>query len=169
MRSKGSTSMLKDQIELLRAFNDHGVRYLTVGGHAVGIHSEPRGTKDLDVFIASDRDNSEAVFRALAAFGAPLSGMSSEDFREHPESVFQLGVPPARVDIMQAIAGVSFEQAWPKRVHGWANPDTPMTVISRDDLIANKEAVGRLQDLADVEKIQKARKAVENEPARQPG
>ena len=72
--------MLKDQIELLHAFNGHGVRYLTVGGHAVGVHSEPRGTKDLDIFIASDRENSEAVFRALADFGAPLAGLTPEDF-----------------------------------------------------------------------------------------
>ncbi len=153
--------MLRDQIELLRAFNARGVRYLMVGGHAVGVYSEPRGTKDLDVFIATDRKNSEAVFRALADFGAPLSGMTPEDFRGHPESVFQLGVPPARVDIMQAIAGVSFDEAWDRRVNGWADAETPMAVISRDDLITNKEAVGRLQDLADVERIRKALKATQ--------
>jgi len=72
--------MLKDQREILVAFNARDVKYLVIGGHAVGIHSEPRGTKDLDIFIKADADNSRAVFAALADFGAPMAGMTSEDF-----------------------------------------------------------------------------------------
>lgn len=86
-----------------------------VGGYAVGVYAEPRATKDLDLFIRSDVKNSEAVFDALAAFGAPLSGISPVDFRDAPTAVFQLGNPPGRVDILQSIDAVTFEEAWTQR------------------------------------------------------
>ena len=151
--------MLKDQKELIEKFNEHGVKYLVIGGHAVGIHSEPRGTKDLDLFIKTDLENSLAVFRALAEFGAPIAGMTPDDFNDKPTSVFQMGVPPARIDILQGIEGVDFDQAWPKRVDEVLAGQVLAHIISRDDLIANKLAVGRLQDLADVEKIREAERA----------
>ena len=72
--------MLKDQRDLVAALNVHGVKYLVVGGHAVGIHAEPRGTKDLDIFIKADLENSRAIFAALAEYGAPVVGMSPNDF-----------------------------------------------------------------------------------------
>jgi len=74
--------MAKDLKELLSALNAHDVKYLVVGGYAIGIHAEPRATKDLDIFIKADRANSEAVFRALAAYGAPLAGYSPADFND---------------------------------------------------------------------------------------
>jgi hypothetical protein len=148
--------MLKDQKELLERFNANGVKYLVVGGHAVGIHAEPRGTKDLDVFIKADPENSLAVFRALTEFGAPIAGMTPEDFNDKPTSVFQMGVPPSRIDILQGIEGVDFDEAWPGRVDETLAGQVLAHVISTDDLIKNKLAVGRLQDLADVEKIREA-------------
>jgi len=148
--------MLKDQRDLLAALNSHGVKYLVVGAHAVGVHAEPRGTKDLDVLIQSDPRNSEAVFAALAEFGAPLAGMSPADFNDAPRSVFQIGVPPSRVDILQQIEGVTFDEAWTNRLETFIDEGIPTQVISRDDLIRNKLAVGRLQDLLDVEKIREA-------------
>jgi hypothetical protein len=148
--------MLKDQKELLERFNANGVKYLVVGGHAVGIHAEPRGTKDLDVFIKADPENSLAVFRALTEFGAPIAGMTPEDFNDKPTSVFQMGVPPSRIDILQGIEGVDFDEAWPGRVDETLAGQVLAHVISKDDLIKNKLAVGRLQDLADVEKIREA-------------
>jgi predicted nucleotidyltransferase len=151
--------MLKDQKELLEKFNEHGVKYLVIGGHAVGIHAEPRGTKDLDVFIKADAENSQAVFRALAEFGAPIAGMSPADFNDKPTSVFQMGVPPARVDILQGIEAVDFDQAWAKRVDEVLAGQVLAHIISLEDLIKNKLAVGRLQDLADVEKIREAVRA----------
>lgn len=145
--------MLKDQKDLLRAFNEHGVEYLVVGGHAVGFHSEPRGTKDLDVWIRSNPANANAVFSALRDFGAPLAGISPDDFSEHPEAVFQIGVPPSRVDVLQDVSGLKFEEAWQHRVDRMADADLTVHVISREDLIRNKEASGRFIDLADVEKL----------------
>ncbi|HEY6490499.1 MAG: hypothetical protein WCC26_22235 [Terracidiphilus sp.] len=105
----------EDLKQLLLVFNSHGVEYLMVGGYAVGVYAEPRATKDLDLFIRSDVKNSEAVFDALAAFGAPLSGISPVDFRDAPTAVFQLGNPPGRVDILQSIDAVTFEEAWTQR------------------------------------------------------
>jgi predicted nucleotidyltransferase len=143
--------MPKDLTELLRAFNDHGVRYLVVGGYAFGVHAEPRATKDLDLFIASDKENSEAVFSALAQYGAPLSGLSPADFQDG--TVFQIGQPPARIDLLQHIDGVSFDEAWENRIEGLLNGEIRTVVISKDDLIRNKLASGREQDVLDVKKL----------------
>ncbi|MGD0632193.1 MAG: nucleotidyltransferase [Terracidiphilus sp.] len=145
----------EDLKQLLRAFNEHGVEYLVVGGYAVGIYAEPRATKDLDLFIRSEVKNSEAVFRALAAFGAPLDGLTPADFRDDPNSVFQIGQPPARVDILQHIDGVTFDEAWPQRAE--ASLDEIAThVISASHLVQNKLHSGRLRDLADIEAIREA-------------
>lgn len=141
--------MPPDLKELLRAFNEHGVRYLIVGGYAFGAHAEPRATKDLDVFIATDELNSNAVYRALAAYGAPLDGFSPADFRD--QSGFQIGQPPARVDVLQSISGITFEEAWPNRIEGMIDGEVLAPIISKNDLIRNKLKAGRDQDTLDVQ------------------
>ena len=141
--------MPPDLKELLRAFNEHGVRYLIVGGYAFGAHAEPRATKDLDVFIATDELNSNAVYRALAAYGAPLNGFSPADFRD--QSGFQIGQPPARVDVLQSISGITFEEAWPNRIEGMIDGEVLAPIISKNDLIRNKLKAGRDQDTLDVQ------------------
>ena len=148
--------MKKDLKELLLAFNAHDVEYLVVGGYAVGVHAEPRATKDLDLFIRASRENSEAVFRALAAYGAPLQDLSPANFRDEPDSVFQIGLPPFRIDILQQIDGISFDEAWKARIQGFVEGEVPAHVISRKHLIQNKLKSGRAQDLADVEAIRGA-------------
>lgn len=145
----------EDLKQLLVAFNEHGVEYLIVGGYAVAAHAEPRATKDLDLWIRSEAANSEAVYRALAYYGAPLAGLSPADFRDDPDSVFQIGQPPARVDILQQIDGVEFEEAWRDR-HEAIVEGIPAHVISIQHLIQNKLASGRSRDLADVEAIREA-------------
>jgi hypothetical protein len=152
----------KDQKDLLTVFNAHGVKYLVIGAHAVGVHAEPRGTKDLDVFIKADEENSEAVFAALAQYGAPLAGMTPDDFNDEPTSVFQLGIEPDRVDILQGIAGVTFDEAWDSRIESLLDTDTPAHVISLEHLIQNKLASGRYQDLADVEKLREVASLAES-------
>jgi len=121
----------------------------------VGVHSEPRATKDLDILVGSSEKNSEAVFRALADYGAPLSGLSPASFRE-AGSIFQIGLPPLRIDILQRIEAIDFEEAWRDRVEALVENDLPAHVISREHLIKNKLAVGRPQDLVDVGKIREA-------------
>jgi len=145
----------EDLRQLLLAFNEHGVEYLVVGGWAVGFYSEPRSTKDIDLFIRSGVKNSEAVFGALAEFGAPLTGLSPADFRDNPTSVFQIGFAPVRADILQSIDGVEFDDAWPHRVE-LSLDGIAVHVISAEHLIQNKLASGRLRDLADAEAIREA-------------
>ena len=152
----------EDLRQLLLAFNAHGVEYLVVGGWAVGFYSEPRSTKDIDLFIRSGVKNSEAVFRALAEFGAPIAGLSPADFRDNPTSVFQLGNSPTRADILQSIDGVDFDDAWPKRVE-LSIDGVAAHIISVEHLIQNKLKSARLQDLADVEAIREADKAGNSE------
>ena len=147
--------MLKDQRELLDAFRAHGVEYVVVGGHAVSAYAEPRNTKDLDILLRDTPENAERVFRALGAFGAPVSAYSVSDFHGHPDQVIQFGVPPARIDLLQSISGVTAEEAWRGRTQEVLMDGVPVNLISLEHLIRNKRASGRLQDLADVEQLER--------------
>src|ERR1700733_3143391 len=102
--------MYPDFKELLSVLNAEQVEYLVVGAYAVGIHAQPRATKDLDILIRPTSANAEAVYRAMAKFGAPIAGLTPADFIE-PGKFFQMGVVPVRVDILSEIAGVNFDQA----------------------------------------------------------
>jgi hypothetical protein len=143
--------MPKDLKDLLRVFNENDVRFLVVGGYAFGVHAEPRATKDLDLYIRADEANGAAVYRALTQYGAPLDGLGPQDFVDG--STFQVGQPPARVDILQRIDGVTFDEAWQNRIEGLLDGEVKVNVISKDDLIRNKLASGREQDLLDVKKL----------------
>ncbi len=138
-----------DFSDLLRLFNANQVKYLVIGGYALIQYTEPRYTKDLDLWISTDPANAEAVYRALREFGAPLAGLTAADFAQEGY-FYQMGVPPVRVDILMGISGVVFDEAWPRRMvvdfDGLLVP-----FISREDLIAAKRAAGRPQDLLDVE------------------
>jgi hypothetical protein len=134
--------------DLFSAFNAANVRYLLVGGYAVGFHAEPRFTKDLDLWIEPSPSNGQAAYDALRAFGAPVAELSAADLAA-PDQILQIGVPPNRVDVVTSIDGVGFESAWPNRVvteYG----GQPIWVIGRSDLVTNKRAAGRPQDLLDV-------------------
>jgi len=155
-------NLTKDLKDILRAFNANSVKYLIIGGHAFGVHAEPRTTKDLDLFIRSDAENAKAVFRALAQFGAPISGMSPQDFADG--TTFQMGQSPERIDILQKIDGVTFDEAWASRLEGTVDGEIPASIISREDLIRNKLASGRDQDLLDVKVLRAAEKAVRDGP-----
>lgn len=143
--------MSKDFQDILRVFNAHNVKYLVVGGYAFGVYTEPRTTKDIDLWIRTDAENAHAVFQALAEFGAPIHGLSPEDFTDG--TIFQMGQPPERIDILQQVSGVDFDSAWEHRVEGFVDEKTPALVISKEDLIRNKLASGREQDLLDVKKL----------------
>lgn len=148
--------MEKDFRDILLALNKQGAKYLIVGGYAVSVHAEPRATKDLDLWIKTGAENSAAVYRSLAAFGAPLGGMTVEDFNMRAQTGFQIGVAPVRIDILHKIDGVTFDEAWEKRVDGMMDGNIPVHVLSREDLISNKLQSGRARDLLDVEAIRKA-------------
>lgn len=140
--------------ELLKIFEKHKIRYLIVGGYAVMKYSEPRFTKDIDVFIATDQDNAKSVYFALKEFGAPLENLTSDDFA-HEGYFYQMGRPPMRVDIMMSIPGIKFDVAWKNR-EVVVLDDLKIFFISRSDLILAKEASGRPQDQIDVDKLKEA-------------
>lgn len=138
--------------ELLLAFNAHEVKYLVVGAHALAAYGHVRATKDLDLWVGPDPENARRAIAALLDFGAPLHDLSAEDLSK-PGTIFQIGVPPLRIDVITGIDGVAFSDAWPDRSQvGFGG--VPVFVISRRHLIINKKKAGRLQDLADVEKLE---------------
>ena len=139
--------------EILLAFNAEGVKYLVVGAYAVAVHARPRATGDIDLWVDTSAENAQLVYRALAAFGAPMEQVDAQTFRE-PEIVFQIGLPPIRIDILTSIDGVSFDDAWPKRVTS-ALGKVHVDVIGRLDLIRNKRSSGRTKDLADLECLER--------------
>jgi hypothetical protein len=140
--------MNPDFVEMLSALHDAGVEYLVVGAHALAAHGRPRATGDLDLWIRPDRDNAARVYRALQRFGAPLDQLHADELAT-PDLVFQIGLPPARIDILTSLSGVTFDEAWANRttvvVAGLSLP-----VIGRSQFIQNKRAVGRPRDLADL-------------------
>jgi len=150
--------MEKDQRDLLLAFNEKSVRYLIVGGYALGRYTEPRATKDLDIFVGTSNEDAQRVFAALAKFGAPIEGFTPSDFQD-PYSGFQFGIPPSQIDILLAISAISFEEAWEQSVPGTTGDGIPVRYISLDHLIRNKLAAGRLRDLADAEALVNAKAA----------
>jgi hypothetical protein len=152
---------MKDQRDLLFAFNESRVKYLLVGGHALGRYAEPRVTRDMDIFIEVSKDNSERVFQALVRYGAPLAGYTPSDF-QNPYDGFQIGAPPQQIDLIFAISAVTFEEAWRDSLEGTIFDDVPVRYLSSDHFIRNKTAAGRLQDLADVAAVLASRKANES-------
>src|SRR5256714_52482 len=147
--SKVKILVNSDFKELLSIFNDYRVKYLVVGGYAVIKYAEPRYTKDIDLWISADKDNAAAVHKALGAFGAPLTGLTEDDFA-HEGYFYQLGVAPVRVDILMSITGLKFDEAWERRVI--TDFDGVMvSFISKQDLITSKIASGRPQDLIDAQ------------------
>jgi hypothetical protein len=139
--------------DLLAALLAAGARFLVVGAHALAVHGVPRATGDLDVWIEADPDNARRVHGALVAFGAPVAamGVTREDFIR-PDQVVQIGLPPRRIDVLTAISGVPFEEAWPERVtHDVQGLAVPF--IGRAALVKNKRAAGRAKDVADLEAL----------------
>ncbi len=139
--------------ELLKAFNDCEVKYLVIGGYAVMYYTEPRFTKDLDLWVEASQENGRRVFQALARFGAPLAGVTAADFSQ--EGLFyQMGRPPVRVDVLTSVTGLTFPEAWPSRVETDFG-GVRANIISLMDLIRIKSVLGRPQDLVDVGELRK--------------
>jgi len=142
----------QDYKDMLSAFNDEKVDYMIVGAYAVAAHGVVRATGDIDLWIRSSPDNARRAWRALAIFGAPLSGFKEADLAVHG-TVFQIGVAPSRIDILTSIDGVEFPDAWNDRIEVEVE-GIRVNVIGRSHLIANKKAVGRPQDLADIARLE---------------
>jgi hypothetical protein len=144
----------EDFCDLLDGLLQAGARFLVVGAHAMAVHGVPRATGDLDVWIDPEPANAERVWTALSRFGAPVGqlGVSREDLQT-PGMVVQIGSPPRRIDLMTDISGVSFDEAWQKRVtHAVGSRAVPF--LGREELIRNKRACARSKDLADLEMLE---------------
>ena len=139
--------------DMLFALNDAGVEYLLVGAYALAAHGSPRATGDIDFWVRSDAENAKRVWSSLIAFGAPTSQITFEDFAA-PDIVFQIGVPPQRIDILTSISGVNFADAWLGKllveIDGMNVP-----VLGLQDLLINKSSSGREKDTADIPTIKR--------------
>lgn len=143
----------RDFSEFVRSCNRNEVRYLVVGGYAVAAHGYPRTTKDFDVWVWIGSDNPNRVIAALRDFGFGEVGLTSTDFSQSGKMI-QLGYPPIRIDLLTSIDGVDFEEAYVSRMTIRID-EQDVSFIGREALIKNKLASGRLQDLADVEFLNK--------------
>jgi hypothetical protein len=138
---------------MLSALSEEGVEFLLVGAYALAVHGLPRATGDLDIWIRPAPDNAGRTLEAIRRFGAPLQDLTEADLVE-AGTVFQIGVPPRRIDLMTAIDGVTFEDAWATRLSARLG-DLEVPVIGRDALLRNKRATGRPRDLADAEALER--------------
>jgi hypothetical protein len=143
--------MNDDFRDLLSALSDAEARFMVVGAYAVAVHGRPRATGDLDVWVEPSAENASRVMSALAAFGAPLMGLTEAHLSASGPGL-HIGVPPRRIDILTSVSGLSFADAWPNRIQAsFGGLQCP--VIGLNDLITNKRASARPKDLADVDAL----------------
>ena len=143
----------KDWREFIELLNSNEVEYLVVGAFAVAFHGFPRYTGDLDLLVRPTEENADRVLRTLSQFGFGKPGIRAADFQS-PGVVIQLGVQPNRIDLLTAISGVGFDEAWETRRQAELE-GVPTQFIGRATLIRNKESTGRAKDLGDVEELRK--------------
>ena len=150
----------QDFKELLRLFNENDFRYLLIGGLAVAMHGYVRNTVDLDLTVAADQENAERIVRGLEEFGFGTTDLSTELFTKE-NSLVRIGVPPVRIEILNYLEGLTFDQAFANRIERDFQ-GVKVYLISREDLILNKKAVGRHKDLADVEGLENISKTLDS-------
>lgn len=148
------TQIPRDFLDLLKLLNQHGVKYLVIGGYAVVLHGHNRMTGDLDLFIELSPENAEAFCAAYHEFGLGRGEITAADFLEEGKMI-RAGFEPMRIEVLNRISGVTFEECFPHRVDIEIE-GVPVSFIGRVQLIANKLASGRDKDLSDVKKLTKA-------------
>jgi hypothetical protein len=144
-----------DFVDVIVAFADAGVEFVIVGAYALAFHGSPRASGDIDLFVRPTQENAARVVRALEAFGAPLAahGVATADFARKG-AVYQIGLPPRRIDVLTEISGVTFEEAWATRETAEVE-NHAVHIIGRAELVRNKLAAGRPKDIADVARLKK--------------
>jgi hypothetical protein len=145
------TDLTRDFRDLLQAFVDHEVRFLVVGAYALAIHGHPRATGDLDLWIDPTAANAGRAYAALAVFGAPLHELTREDLAT-PSTVFQIGLPPLRIEVLTSLTGLDFGPCFGRRIEADFE-GVRVPVLGREDFLTNKRALGRSGDLADAERL----------------
>jgi len=142
-----------DFIDFIELLNLHKVEYMVVGAHALAFHGRPRHTGDLDIWIKPSFENAEKMVVVLKDFGFDSLGLEKEDFLKE-NYVTQLGYPPLRIDILNSISGVNFDEAYKGKIIGQYE-DLDISFINISDFIANKLATGRVKDLGDIDALKK--------------
>lgn len=145
--------MNRDFVEMLSSLSGQNVEFMLVGAHARAAYGIPRATGDMDVWVRATPENAVRVWQALSEYGAPLHDLTLEDL-SRPGVVFQIGLPPYRIDILTKLSGITFEEAWPNRVDGHFG-GAVYPVIGREDFVRNKRASGRPKDLADIDDVER--------------
>jgi predicted nucleotidyltransferase len=153
---KKLTNLEKDFLDFISLCNQYNVKYLVIGGYAVGIHGYPRFTKDLDISIQISEENAEKIVRVINDFGLDSLRLTKEDFLK-ANFITQIGYDPVRIDILNDLDVVAFEDAWKNRKVVFM-VDVPINFIGYDELLIIKEKAGRKQDLADIDKLKKRNK-----------
>ena len=143
------SSDLREFVELL---NSRGVEYVIVGAHSLAFHGRPRYTGDLDILVRATAENGAKIVDLLNQFGFQEQNFQASDFVE-PGQLIQLGRAPNRIDLLTSITGVPSDEAFATRIEA-ALDGIPVFVLSKEALIRNKLAVGRMQDLADIEALE---------------
>jgi hypothetical protein len=146
----------RDYEDLLKLFNKHKVKYCIIGAFAVAFYAKPRYTKDIDILVSSDIKNGERIIAALHEFGFKNIGLKAEDFSVEGQ-IIQLGYEPVRIDILTSIGGCSFAEIWANKKIGQYGEEK-VYFIGLNQLIKNKEASKRKQDLIDLDFLKKAKK-----------
>ncbi len=142
----------QDFKEFIESLNANKVRYLIVGGYAVAFHGHPRYTKDLDVWVDRTPKNAEQILKAMTQFGFGSLGLTKGDLLK-PDQIIQIGLPPNRIELFTTLPGVNFNRCFPARARTKID-GVLVNFIDLDNLKKNKKAVGRKQDLADVENLE---------------
>ena len=140
-----------DSKEFIALLNSRSVEYLIVGAHSLAFHARPRFTGDLDILLRPSPENAAKIVAVLNEFGFADLGVKTSDFTT-PEQVIQLGRAPHRIDLLTSISGVSIDEAFATKVSAELD-EIPVAFLSKRLLIANKRAVGRPQDLADLTEL----------------
>jgi hypothetical protein len=143
----------KDWKEFLELLNSRGVDYVIVGAQSLAFHGRPRFTGDLDILVRSTPENARILVDLLIGFGFAQSGFKETDFLE-PGQLIQLGRPPSRIDLLTSISGVNSEEAFATKIAARLD-GVPVFILAKDALIRNKRAVGRPQDIADLEDLER--------------
>ncbi len=141
----------KDFKEFAELLNANAVEYLIVGGYALAAHGHPRYTGDIDFWVHQTPENIGRLMTTLIQFGFSSLGLTADDFLK-PDAVVQMGYPPARIDLMVSISGVTFANAYARRLIVTLD-EVPLNFISREDFLHNKRTVGRLKDLSDADAL----------------
>lgn len=146
--------MNSDFKDLLQSLHEYNVRYIVAGGYAVIHHTQPRYTKDIDIWIEPTAENARNLMRAFLSFGIPMIGITQEDFAT-PKTQFSIGVPPCEIDFLTSIPGLEFAPAWENKIIS-NQLDSPIHYLGKPDLITAKQTAGRPQDLADLDELRRA-------------